>query len=108
MSNIESEIKIKILEVTYKGTKPISLSYELVDTSDNVRPMKLFYGQIKLDKTQIYTGMFRRWHKLSYNEESGEYQFPDPNDPNKPYRIYREVIDLVDNFVTDLYLTGRK
>jgi hypothetical protein len=100
------DVKANIVRVNrYKGEIK-SLSYELTYKTILNERVSL-KGRIKIDKSYIYTGLFNKWHRLSWDSETNEFGFPDPVDKHsKPYRIFQELIDVVDMFIIEDYLLG--
>jgi hypothetical protein len=101
---IENEtIQSKMLKVLRINKKPIAISYELIHKRKG--KLRLFYGKISLDKKYLYSGLFMKWHKLNFNESTGLYEF-NVGDDDDTYFVYREVINLVDNYLVDTFITG--
>ena len=98
------DITIRLVKVNRRHGKPISLTYYLLDPKA-MPPAKT--GRIKIDKTAIFTGMFKKWSKISFNETDHRFEFPDPTGNPGNFYLYKEIVDLVDSFIIENYLIGK-
>ena len=97
-------IKVQIIEVLPSAKRPKILSYELL-RKNNSGKLEIFYGQISLDKTRLYSGIYKTWHDLSYNKADDSYELSLPGKTGT-YFVHDEIIKLVDSFLMERVLLG--